>query len=236
MLKEFLVSSLKEPRERCIRYLLDHHIPLSNTVPSAREPLLGLSIACVLRPEDCANVTCAYQRESGPMILAEHVLKSSAAWEGLLKNEEYLSVMRPDEEYMMREFVNGLPTDYYLQETIHFASVDPGPNRVIDFLKKRDGVSDGVFSQAMTQGGQKLSDDPAIRKCVRKLIYNIVQKDAQPLLGKAGDDFDAVIDYWVDDFAHLDSIAANLRAAHADVVDPGACRTWLTRDHDIVSR
>jgi hypothetical protein len=76
MLKEFLVSSLKEPREGCIRYLLDHHIPLSNTVPAARESSLGLSVACVLRTEDCANVTCAYERESGPMMLAEHVVKS----------------------------------------------------------------------------------------------------------------------------------------------------------------
>jgi hypothetical protein len=45
-----------------------------------------------------------------------------------------------------------------------------------------------------------------------------------------------VIEYWVDDFAHLDSIAVKLRGPHADFVDAGACKTFLTRDYVALSR
>jgi len=90
--------------------------------------------------------------------------------------------------------------------------------------------------QALMQGGQKLSDDPAIRKSIRRLVHNLVQKNAESLFFKAGVDFDAVIEYWVDDFAHLDSIVAKLRAPHADFVNAGACRTFLTREYVAIKR
>jgi len=198
--------------------------------------MAGVSLACVLRPEEYANATCAYQRESGPVFLVEHDYKYETGLQDILTNKEYLAIVRPDEEYMAREFMASPPTSYFLQETIDFTSSNPGLHRVFDFLKKRDGVSDEAFSQALTQGGQKLSDDPAIRKTIRKRVRNIVNKNAESLFAKAGDDFDAVIEYWVDDFAHLDSIAVKLRAPHADFVNAGACKSFLTRDYVALSR
>jgi hypothetical protein len=236
VVKELLISSIKDPREKAERYLIEHHFPLALGLPATRDPMLGLSLACVLRPEDYANASCAYQRESGPMILVEHDFKYASGFAGILKDEQYLKIVRPDEEYMAHEFSAGPPTSYYLQETIDFTSSDPGPHRVFDFLKKHDGVSDDAFSQALIQGGQKLSDDPAIRKSIRKRVRNIVQKNVASEFSKTGVDFDAVIEYWVDDFAHLDSIVAKLRAPHADFVNAGACRTFLTRDYVAIKR
>jgi len=231
-----LVSSIKEPREKAERYLIEHHFPLALGFPFMTEPMAGLSLACVLRPEEYANATCAYQRESGAMIFVEHDYKYATGLQDILKNEQYLKLVRPDEEYMAHEFSAGPPSSYFLQETIDFTSSNPGPHRVFDFLKKHDGVSDEAFLQALMQGGQKLSDDPAIRKSIRRLVHNLVQKNAESLFFKAGVDFDAVIEYWVDDFAHLDSIVAKLRAPHADFVNAGACRTFLTREYVAIKR
>jgi hypothetical protein len=231
-----LVSPIKEPRERIERYLIEHHFPLALGFSFMTEPMAGLSLASVLRPEDYANATCAYQRESGAMAFVEHDYKYATGLQAILKNEQYLKLVRPDEEYMAREFADGPPSSYFLQETIDFTSSDPGPHRVFDFLKKRDGVGDEAFSQALTRGGQKLSDDAAIRKSIRRLVHNIVQKNVESLFFKVAVNFDAVIEYWVDDFAHLDSIVAKLRAPHADFVDAGACRTFLTREYVAIKR
>ena len=238
MFKETLFALLKEPREGIERYLLNHHIPLTFELPFMTEPMLGLSIACVLRPEEYPNATCAYQRESGPYILVEHDFKYDTGMQKIIDNEQYQTIVRPDEEYMAREFVDvaSAPLSYRLEETIDFSSSNPGPHRVFDFLMKREGVSDEAFSQALMQGGQKLRDDPAIRKSIRRLVHNIVKKNSEYLYYKTADVFDAVIEYWVDDFAHLDSIAAKLRAPHADFVNAAACRSFLTRDHDAMKR
>jgi len=55
VVKELLVSSIKEPREKIERYLIEHHFPLALGLPVTRDPMLGLSLASVLRPEDYAN-------------------------------------------------------------------------------------------------------------------------------------------------------------------------------------
>lgn len=184
---------------------------------------------------DAQEGVTPYFRDTKPVFIVEHICTSVEEMKATTRHPDYLSKVLPDEIHMTKTYMGGLPDAYCLVETVDFADPAPGEFRVFDFVRRRAELTPEDFAAGLKAEGQGLRSDPAICAVVRQRLHSGVQAH-EPVIVPFRQDYDAVIEYWLDDPAQLASVAPRLRASQAHLVEAALSKSVLVRNRPQVSR
>ena len=118
-------------------------------------------------------------------------------------DEQYLTVVRIDEEYMIGSLMDGAPQFLMIDEELPvFTPGEVTSLRLFEFLCRATGTSRAEFLDRLAEEGAWANKHPRYRVAVGRRVHSIVGEGTGPAVadfGAAGASFDAVIETWVTD-------------------------------------
>ncbi|MBE6480736.1 MAG: hypothetical protein E7Z98_09610 [Olsenella sp.] len=233
MIKTFMLATPnpKHTREECQDYLGNRHPRHAMSVESLEDTFKLYSMNFVQLESDVPAAPTLCNREDSFMMCVEICCESREAYEEELADEEYLNIVRPDENYMIREFQGAAPIFYQVDEDVLYCRDTPrksGEYRVFDFVQKRADATDEDFLAALEAECSALAGDRIFRSVANGLVINRVL-DTPTLFGLPGGTETAIIETRADDLETLMEYYARIRKPEPGDVDFEKSFTLVTR-------
>lgn len=233
MIKTFMLATPnpKHTREECQDYLGNRHPRHAMSVESLEDTFKLYSMNFVQLAAEVPAETTLCRREDSYMMCVEICCESREAYEEELTDEEYLNIVRPDENYMIGEFQGAAPIFYEVDEDVLYCRDEPrktGEYRIFDFVQKREGVTDDELLSELKDACSTLAGDRIFRAVTNGLVVNHVV-DAPTLFGLPGGTETAVVETRTDDLDTLMDYYARIRRPECSAADPEKSFTLVTR-------
>lgn len=224
-------ASTSAPPETTRHYLEFRHAPLALSVPiiSNKMHLYSMNHAVEEPAGDC----CLYPPIPGIVTVVEHGLGGWESLNEIMADAEYQSRIRPDEEHMVKNIMDGWPQFIVIDEQQEiFDTKASSRTRMFDFVRRPTGMERQQFIARLEEDGVWASENPPYRQAVARRVHSVGGIGSAPT-GQEGEAFDAVIEVWVADAARLAQLVAEQLVRRAAFCDPGRSFTTLTRESRI---
>lgn len=180
------------------------------------------------------------QRPEIPMIV-EHVCDDASQFREALQDEDHKAAIKPDEEHIVREFLNGPPIAVEMEEQVLFSDQAVGRYRIFDFLKRRHDVSEDAFFAWLEQEGEFLSYLKDFRAVASRRVHNHASKDAAVYAqsggtgASTGRDYEGIVETWTNSVEDLARFYPEMRRRHSGYVDAASSFSVVTTEHVLIS-
>ena len=224
------VPNPNHTRKECQDYLINSHAYRAMSVQSIKDVMVRYTMNEVLTSME--DIPSFYRRTYEQHLIIEHVTTSREDYLAAFDDPEYLEKVRPDEFYMVNEFMRTLPDFYSCEEHVVISDGKKdytGEYRIFDFLKKRNNISKEEFIVDINKIGKVMSENAAYCTAIHKRIHNFSQ-DIPPLFGNVGS-YDAIIETFVDDPKIIVDFYPILRKMEEKLVDAAESCTMFTKQH-----
>ncbi|MET7512238.1 EthD domain-containing protein [Streptomyces sp. NPDC005480] len=242
MFKEYLVLSARDQDRHveCQDYVIHRHAPAVMSHRAFR----GLFQRYVAhRPfsigADASELLLHGSRPDIPLIV-EHVCDDASTFRKALQDEDHKAAIRPDEEYIAREFLSAPPMVMEVTESVIFSGPYVGRYHVLDFLKRAPGTSPDDFASWLDEEGRILAATPAFRSVASRRVHNLVHQDQAVYAedggtgASTGREWDGVTETWTNSLDGLARLHSEVRARHAGRVDATASFSVITTEHVLI--
>ena len=233
MIKDFLIVRTlpAAPLEKLQHYLEHRHAPLALSVPIVSRQMQRYTMNHM--SEERAAGCALYGPIAGLAAVVEHDV---GGWDGLnsiMADAQYLAEVRPDEEHMVTNLMDGWPQLIVVdeEETI-FSSDPPEGTRLFDFVRRPIGMPREDFVLGLKDDAAWATAQPDYRTSVGKRVHSLVVAGSAPM-GVDGEAFDAVIETWIVDPEQLANLVDQQKARRAAFCDPIRSFTAVTRERRI---
>ena len=233
LVKDFLlVCNPPETPPRVTQEYLEHnHAPLALSVPLISRKMQLYTMNHVV--EAAAGDCCLYPPIERIATVVEHGLGGWQSLEQIMADPEYVTRIRPDEEYMVTHIMDGWPQFIAITaEQPVFTSDTPGDLRMLDFVRRPAGLARETFLTELQADAAWAVANRRYRSGAAKRVHSIAVAASAPI-GLEGEAFDAVIEVWIAATEELESLVDEQRQRQASFCDPTRSRTVLTRERRI---
>jgi len=239
MFKDFLLVRHRPhvPKADLQHYLQYKHAPLALSLPLIAQAMLRYTMNQV--EESLTEEVCLYPRMLDLTTIVEHKLGPGV--EHIGTDAEYLATVRPDEQYMMAELMDGAPQCVAVDiELPIFKSASPSNLRMFDLIRHPIGMPRAEFLDRLAEDGQWATQHAGYRAAVAARVHCIVgsgsdegdRSQASVVdFGATDEPFDAVVETWVADLSTLTGLMEEQRARRAAFCDARRSFTAVTQEH-----
>lgn len=242
MIKDFLLvhAGPTVPSEDVRDYLQFRHAPLALSVPVVAREMKLYTMNHVV---DHAAPRCYLYRPVAELTtIVEHMF---GGWEGMARisaDPQYCALVRPDEAYMIGHLMAGAPQFVAIdRERPIFSSSLPTCARVFDFVRRPASISREAFLDGLDKDAVWAAENPHYRAAVAKRVDSlagsgwVADKSEATSYGTEAENFDAVVEVWIADFARFGELINEQRERRAAFCDPERSFTAITEEHRIIN-
>ncbi|MFF5147977.1 EthD domain-containing protein [Streptomyces sp. NPDC013157] len=211
MSKEYLVLTARDPDRHveCQDYVIHRH---AQAVMSHRAFQGVFKRYVAHRPVRLGVRTDSrhlYDARPDIPLIVEHVCEDASLFRRALQDDDHKAAIKPDEEYIGREFLSGPPMVIETTETEIFAGSGAGLFHVFDFRKRHPETSPDGFSSWLDEEGSALAASAEFRSVVSRRVHSLVSKDEAVYAedggtgASTGRAYDAGTETWTDSLEDL---------------------------------